>query len=58
MKSLLNAIGFIVGLKKEGKKLMKGNKNALLKVTLDRLGGDCNNVGTCNNGHMPLSLYL
>lgn len=58
MKSLLNAIGFIAGLKKEGKKIIKGNKNALLKVTLDRLGGDCNNVGTYNNGHMPLFLYL
>ena len=54
MKSLLNAVGFIAGLKKEGKKLMKGNKNALLKVTLDRLAGDCNNLGTYNNGHMLL----
>lgn len=58
MKSLLNAIGFIAGLKKGKKKSMKGNKSALLKVTLARLGGDCNNVGGCNNGHMPLFLYL
>lgn len=58
MKSLLNAIGFTTGLKKEKQKSMKGNKSALLKVTLARLGGDYNNAGSCNNGHLPLFLYL